>query len=102
LVFRSTSSEVFKLTDLPYSVNPANGLVYHNKFIYLIGGMIEKSEWTKRCIRYSLEMKEWTEINPLHTIKPHQSTTTFNESIYCFGIPENKKINIEKYDISSN
>jgi hypothetical protein len=47
-------------------------------------------------------MKEWTEINPLHTIKAHQSTTTFNDSIYCFGIPENKKINIERYDINSN
>lgn len=47
-------------------------------------------------------MKEWTEINPLHSIKPHQSTTTFNNSIYCFGIPENKKINIEKYDINAN
>jgi hypothetical protein len=64
--------------------------------------MVEKSEWTKRCIRYSLEMKEWSEISPLHTVKPHQSTATFNDSIYCFGIPENKKINIERYDINSN
>lgn len=43
LVFRSSSSEVFKLSDLPYHINPANSLVYHNKFIYLIGGMAEKS-----------------------------------------------------------
>ena len=38
----------------------------------------------------------------MHTIKPHQSTVVFNDSIYCFGIPESKKINIEKYDIQKN
>ena len=47
-------------------------------------------------------MKEWSEVSPLHTIKPHQSTSAFADSIYCFGIPENKKINIERYDIASN
>lgn len=47
-------------------------------------------------------MKEWGEISPLHTVKPHQSTSVFGDSIYCFGIPENKKINIERYDIVSN
>lgn len=40
----------------------------------------------------------------MNTIKPHQSCSIFNStnSIYCFGIPENKKINIEKYHIDKN
>lgn len=39
LVFRSSSSEVFKLGNLPLPRNPSNSLVYHNKCIYLIGGI---------------------------------------------------------------
>jgi hypothetical protein len=87
LVFRSTSSEIFKLTELPYAVNPSNSLVYYNKHIFLIGGIIEKSEWTRRCLKYSLENKEWKELSNMHTVKPHQSTAIFHDSIYCFGIP---------------
>lgn len=43
LVFRSASSEIFKLAELPYPVNPSNSLVYHNKYIYLVGGIVEKN-----------------------------------------------------------
>jgi hypothetical protein len=53
-------------------------------------------------MRYSLDIKEWSELAPLHCVKPHQSTATFNDTIYCFGIPENRKINVEKYDIGGN
>ena len=35
----------------------------------------------------------------MHASKPHQSCSLFNSSIFCFGIPEQKKINIEKYSI---
>lgn len=49
-----------------------------------------------------MESKEWYTISSMHSAKPHQSTSTFNDSIYCFGIPENKKMNIEKYDIINN
>jgi len=42
LVFRSSSSEVFKLSNLPVSRNPSNSLIYHQKCIYLIGGINEK------------------------------------------------------------
>ena len=41
-------------------------------------------------------------MSSMHSVKPHQSTAVFNDSIYCFGIPESKKINIEKYDIKTN
>jgi len=53
-------------------------------------------------MKYSLERKEWYDIKSMHSIKPHQSTCVFNDSIYCFGIPESKKINIERYDINNN
>ena len=64
--------------------------------------MVDKNEWTRRCLRYSLELKEWGEIAGLHTTKPHQSTCSFDDAIYCFGIPEHKKINIERYDTGRN
>lgn len=38
----------------------------------------------------------------MQSVKPHQSTAVFKDSIFCFGIPESKKINIEKYDIVQN
>jgi len=38
----------------------------------------------------------------MNASKPHQSCSLFNSSIYCFGIPENKKINIEKFSIEKN
>ena len=41
-IFRSTTSEVFKLADLPYAVNPSNSLMYHSKFVYLVGGIVDK------------------------------------------------------------
>lgn len=53
-------------------------------------------------MKYALENKEWKEISPLMNAKPHQSTSVFNDVIYCFGIPESKKINVEKYDIVKN
>jgi hypothetical protein len=76
--------------------------MYYNKFIYLVGGIIEKGEWTRRCMRYSLEQKRWFPLSSLNSEKPHQSTTTFNDNVYCFGIPEDSKINMEKYSIGRN
>ena len=36
------------------------------------------------------------------TSKPHQSVASFQNSLFCFGIPLPGKINIEKYTIQDN
>lgn len=54
VVFRSSSAEVFKLSNLPLPRNPTNALVCHKKVIYMIGGLNEKKEWDNRCFSYVL------------------------------------------------
>ncbi len=34
--------------------------------------------------------------------KPHQSAVCFEKYIYCFGIPDQRKVNIERYNIETD
>lgn len=89
-----------KLAQLPQPKNPSNGLVHHNGFIYLIGGLKSKGGWDNECLCYDVKKNEWKSIASMSAAKPHQTVCVYNNSILAFGLSFNENaLNIERYDI---
>ena len=74
-----------------------------NEYIYVCGGIDNKSNHLNSCEKYSLQFEKWVKCSPLHIERSHLSLCNMNNKyIYAIG-GENKRNgfldSIEKYSI---
>ncbi len=74
------------MAPLPQPRNPSNALIYHNGYIYLIGGLKGKGAWDNECFQFEIKRNEWKAIPSMGTVKPHQTVCLFKNTIYAFGL----------------
>ncbi len=81
-------------------------LLYMNGYIYAIGGVTNKSVFTKKCERYNPNKDEWRPIGELRKNAVASCCCSFNDRyIFKFGgILSHEQLNryIEMYNVSTN
>ena len=60
-------------------------LILYNNFIYIIGGKIDKNEYSKLCFQYNINKKEWTDFPQLNEQLKYKKITIIDNKLITFN-----------------
>lgn len=82
----------------------SHSLIYHQGFIYSIGGYSKSNQSVSFCERYNLKMNKWEEIEGLIESRASPLLILYENSLFCFGGTTGKSpvLSIEKYEFQED
>ena len=77
-------------------------LILYNNFFYLIGGKIDKNEYSKLCFKYDINKKEWSDFPELNEQLKSKKMIIIDNKLITFNNGGNEFLYSAEYIILDN